>query len=67
MLYNEPYALATGQKHPFMMGKPFVLAWSEVADDFAALFENGRETGKATLMEDALFYLERHGYLEETY
>ena len=67
MMYNEPYVLVTGQKHPFMMGKAFMVAWAEVAGDFEAAFEKGYETGIATTMDDALFYLERHGYLEETY
>lgn len=67
MMYNEPYVLVTGQKHPFMMGKTFLEAWAEIADDFTAAFERVYETGIATTMDDALFYLERHGYLEETY
>lgn len=67
MMYNEPYVLVTGQKHPFMMGKPFLVAWAEIAGDFAEAFEKGYETGIATTMDDALFYLERHGYTEETY
>jgi hypothetical protein len=67
MMYNEAYVLVTGQKHPFMMGKPFLVAWAEIAGDFEAAFEKGYETGIATTMDDALFYLERHGYLEETH
>lgn len=67
MMYNEPYVLVTGQKHPFMMGKPFSVAWAEIADDFAEAFEKGYGTGLATTMDDALFYLERHGFLEEIY
>lgn len=67
MMYNEPYVLVTGQKHPFMMGKPFLVAWAELADDFAAAFKRGYETGIATTIDNGLFYLERHGYLEETY
>jgi hypothetical protein len=67
MMYNEPYVVVTGNKHPFVMGKPFLVAWAEIADSFAAAFEKGYETGIATTMDDALFYLERHGYLEETY
>ena len=67
MMYNEPYVMVTGQKHPFMMGKPFLIAWAEIAGDFAEAFDKGYETGIATTMDNALFYLERHGYLEETY
>jgi hypothetical protein len=67
MLYNEPYVIVTGDKHPFMMGKPFLVAWAEIADSFAPAFNKGYETGIATTMDDALFYIDRHGYLEETY
>jgi hypothetical protein len=67
MLYNEPYVVVTGQRHPGMMGKPFSEAWAEVAGDFISAFDTAYETGKAYVVDDARFYIERHGYLEETY
>ncbi|TGO32978.1 hypothetical protein BHYA_0275g00050 [Botrytis hyacinthi] len=67
MMYNEPYMLVTGQKHPGMMGKTFSEAWAEVEDAFSDSFNNAYETGKASTMDDARFFIERHGYLEETY
>jgi hypothetical protein len=30
MMYNEPYVLVAGQKHPDMMGKPYSEAWAEM-------------------------------------
>lgn len=50
-----------------MMGKPFTEAWAEVAGDFIAPFDAAYETGKAYVVDDARFYIQRHGYLEETY
>lgn len=67
MMYNEAYVAVTGQKHPGMMGKPFLQAWEEIADDFKPGFDKAYETGVATTMNEALFYIDRHGYLEETY
>ncbi|KAE8443515.1 hypothetical protein EG329_001755 [Mollisiaceae sp. DMI_Dod_QoI] len=67
MLYNEPYISATGQRHPGMMGKTFSEAWAEVAGDFISAFDTAEETGTAYVIDDARFYIQRHGYLEETY
>lgn len=67
MLYNEAYVMVTGQKHPGMMGKPFVEAWEEILDDFKPAFDKAYEMGIATTMNEALFYINRDGYLEETY
>ncbi|KUJ18979.1 putative histidine kinase M3YPp [Mollisia scopiformis] len=67
MLYNEPYVVVTGQRHPGMMGKTFSEAWAEVAGDFISAFDTAYETGKAYVVDDARFYIQRHGYLEETY
>ncbi|KAF7856288.1 hypothetical protein EAF04_009816 [Stromatinia cepivora] len=67
MIYNEPYVSVTGQKHPAMMGKPFLEAWPEVEGVFKNIFDKAYETGKASIMDDARLYIERYGYLEETY
>ncbi|CAL3973130.1 unnamed protein product [Diplocarpon coronariae] len=67
MMYNESYVNVTGQKHPGMMGKAFAEAWSEIAGDFTVAFEKAYQTGEAFVIDDAQFYIERHGYLEETY
>jgi hypothetical protein len=67
MLYNEPYVVVTGQRHPRMMGKKFEDAWEEVADYFTPLFDQAYETGASYNRDDARFYIERHGYIEETY
>ncbi|KAH7379750.1 putative histidine kinase M3YPp [Cadophora sp. MPI-SDFR-AT-0126] len=67
MMYNEPYMHVTGQKHPGMMGKIFSEAWGEIEGDFIPAFEKAYTTGASTVLDDARFYIERHGYLEETY
>ena len=67
MIYNEPYVVIMGQKHPGMMGKTFSEAWAEVEGDFSPAFDTASETGIPYLVDDARFYIDRQGYLEETY
>jgi len=67
MMHNEPHLGVTGQKHPGMMCKTFSEAWGEVEDDFIPAFEMAYETGSPYVVDDARFYVERHGYLEETF
>ncbi|TVY84026.1 hypothetical protein LSUE1_G001789 [Lachnellula suecica] len=67
MIYNEPYVRATGQKHPGMMGKSFAEAWPEINDDFVPAFEKAKQSGIALAVDDARFYIDRHGYVEECY
>lgn len=67
MMYNEPYVRVTGQRHPSMMGKTFSEAWAEIEGDFTPAFEEAYKTGVSFVIDDARFYIERHGYLEETY
>lgn len=67
ILYNAPYVEATGQKHPGMMGKTFSEAWSEVDGDFSPAFDHAAATGESFIINDARFYIDRYGYVEETY
>ncbi|KAL3426864.1 histidine kinase hhk13p [Phlyctema vagabunda] len=67
MIYNEKYVEIVGLKHPYMMGKPLRIAWAEILDDFGPRFDRVYETGIAETGEDALVYINRGGYIEETY
>ncbi|CZT04501.1 related to sensory transduction histidine kinase [Rhynchosporium agropyri] len=67
MMYNESYMHLAGQKHPGIMGKTFSEAWGDVASDLDPAFKKAYSTGEATVHDDALFYIERNGYLEESY
>lgn len=67
MMYNDNYVHVTGQKHPGIMGKTFAEAWEEVAADFEEPFAKAYESGDSFAIEDARFYINRNGYLEETY
>jgi PAS domain-containing protein len=67
MMYNEAYLPVIGQKHPGVMGKLFSEAWAEVEKDFTPAFEKAAETGTPFVIDEARFYIQRNGYLEETY
>ncbi|MGH7506314.1 MAG: hypothetical protein ACRELX_11715, partial [Longimicrobiales bacterium] len=67
-LYNDAYAPVFGTKHPWALGKPARECWAEIWDDvLGPLFRGVLESGEAFYAPDHAFYLERHGYLEETY
>jgi PAS domain-containing protein len=67
MMYNEAYLPVIGLKHPDVMGKLFSEAWAEVEKDFTPAFEKAAETGTPFVVDEARFYIQRNGYLEETY
>ena len=66
-LYNDAYRPVFGAKHPHALGCPARECWSEVWDVLQPLFASVMQTGEAFWAKDHLFFLERHGYPEETY
>ncbi len=68
MLYNDAYARTTlGRKHPWALGKPANVVWSEIWKDIGPRIERVMETGEASWDETLFLILERGGYPEETY
>lgn len=49
------------------MGATLRQFWAEVANDLEPVILTSERLGRATSMEDTPFYLQRHGYLEETF
>ena len=66
-IYNEAYILLAGQKHPWLMGRPYREAWSEIWDDVKDVFSMAKLTGQSTMKDDDCLFLKRSNYLEETY
>ncbi len=66
VLYNEPYIAVASRKHPGLMGATLERAWAEIATELEPVFLEAERLGRATSMEDN-FYLQRNGYLEETF
>src|SRR3954467_15665903 len=68
VLYNDAYARTTlGKKHPWALGKPAKVVWSEIWKDIGPRIERVLETGEASWDETLFLILERGGYPEETY
>ena len=67
-LYNDAYRPVFGGKHPAALGAPIREAWAELwPAGLEALFESVLKNGEAFWAQDRPFFLERHGYPEETY
>ena len=66
--YNDAYRPVFGTKHPSALGAPVREAWSEIwLSGLKDLFDGVIASGEAYWATDRPFYIERHGYLEETY
>ena len=66
-LYNDAYIPVLGRKHPGVLGRPGREVWSEIWDVLGPLLHGVIATGEAFRASDHPFYLERHGFAEETY
>ena len=67
-IYNDAYRPTLGIKHPRALGQPAREVWSEFWQDvLRPLLESVLNTGEAFWAEAYPFFLERHGYTEETY
>lgn len=65
--YNDAYIPVFGSKHPWALGKPARECWAEIWDVLGALFQNVIDSGESFHAQDHPFFLERHGYSEETF
>jgi PAS domain S-box-containing protein len=66
-LYNDPYREFLGTKHPTALGRPARKVWGEIWDQIGPRADAVLLRGASTYDEGLLLFLERHGYLEETY
>ena len=65
---NDAYRRDTlGKKYPWALGRPAAEVWSEIWDDIGPRIDRVVSTGVATWDESLLLFLERSGYIEETY
>jgi PAS domain S-box-containing protein len=65
---NEAYRRDTlGKKYPWALGKPASVVWSEVWQEAGPRIEHVLNTGEATWDKSLQLFLERSGYVEETY
>ncbi len=66
-IYNDALIPIAGGNHPEMLGKPYAQTWAEVWEFVKPLFEQVRNSRQALTLEDQLYSVYRHGYLEEIY
>ncbi len=65
-IYNDAYCPIAGEKHPNLLGQSGRDGWAEIWPDLAPLVESVF-SGTATWSEDQVLYMNRRGYIEETY
>lgn len=66
-LYNAAYKDLAGRKHPMLMGQEYSVAWSEIWEELEPVFQAAWDSGQATMKNDNHLFINRHGYLEETF
>ncbi len=65
---NDAYRRDTlGDKYPWALGRPASEVWSEIWADVEPRVRSVMETGEATWDESLQLYLQRSGFVEETY
>lgn len=65
--YNAAYIDLAGKKHPGLMGSKYAEAWPEIWTEIEPVFRAGWEGGQATMKHDNHLFINRHGFLEETF
>jgi GAF domain-containing protein len=67
-LYNDAYLHVLGAaKHPEALGRPASLVWAEIWDICGPLAEKVFTRGEATFVDDVRLFMDRGGFLEETF
>src|SRR5579871_4436173 len=65
-IYNDGYWPICGGKHPHSMGQAFTECWASAWPAIGSAFEHAL-TGETSFLEDQRMFLDRNGYLEETF
>jgi PAS domain S-box-containing protein len=66
-IYNAAYTEIASKRHPKIMGMKNMEAWPEIVEEVAPVFKSAWESGQATMKHDNHLFLNRNGYLEETF
>ncbi len=67
LIYNDAYRVIAAGKHPAALGQSTRECWPEVWHINKPIFEGVLRRGEVTYLENQLFPVTRHGYLEESY
>jgi hypothetical protein len=66
-IYNDAYRAILGEKHPAALGGSGSKVWREIWDVVGPLARQVLEQGISNWAEDQLLYINRRGYVEESY
>ena len=66
-IYNDASACIFGEKHPWALGKPASVVWSEAWPTIGPMLQSVVDSGRALRHDDLLLVLQRYGYIEECY
>ncbi len=66
-IYNDAYIPILGAKHPWGLGKPVRVCWSEIWSTLKPLIDRPFNGGEATWLDDLTLEITRHGFPEETH
>jgi hypothetical protein len=67
MLYNAAYVQLIGAMHPIALGKSARVVASEYWHTFQPLVDHINNTGQSVCDNEVPIFIDRHGFLEETY
>jgi PAS domain S-box-containing protein len=65
-IYNDGYWPICGQKHPESIGQDYKICWASAWPAIGAAFARGW-AGEASYIENERIFVDRHGFLEETF
>lgn len=66
-IYNDAYIPVLGTKHPWALGQPVSVCWSEIWSILKPLIDTPFSGGPATWNEDIFLEINRYGFVEETH
>ena len=66
-IYNDGYAVIMGPRHPTYFGAPYRECWPDTYPVIYPWMVDVLEHGAVKQVENALFTLTRHGFIEEAY
>ena len=67
LIYNDGYRVIAGGKHPQALGHSTRNIWPEVWEFNKPIFEKVMTRGETVHLDDQLFHISRHGYMEDAY
>ena len=67
LLYNDAFRPLIGDKHPSALGEPIRRVFAEVWDFLGTMLDEVARTGTALYLENQPFFMNRQGFLDESY